>query len=67
MSYKITFEPLNRISGVVPTTVEIETAAKAWKEVDGLMRSDERVTIVDVYGHELDWQQLKILAEKESK
>jgi hypothetical protein len=38
MPYKITFEPLNRIAGVKPTTVEIETAAKAWMEV----ASDER-------------------------
>jgi hypothetical protein len=45
MPYKVTFEPLNRISGVKPTTVEIETAAEAWKTVDGLQRSDEKVTI----------------------
>jgi hypothetical protein len=65
MPYKITFEPLNRIAGVKPTTVEIETAAEAWREVDGLMRSDERVKIVDPRGVEIGWQWLKEIAEKE--
>jgi hypothetical protein len=67
MPYKITFEPLNRIAGVRSTTVEIETAAEAWKEVDGLMRSDERVTIVDPHGHEIGWQELKEIATRGGK
>jgi hypothetical protein len=67
MPYKVTFEPLNRISGVRPKTVEIETAAAAWKQVDGLMHSDERVTIVDPIGLEIDWQELKRRAETEAR
>ena len=62
----MTFEPRNRIAGVKPKTVEIETAAKAWMEVDGLMLSDERVTIVDPHGREIGWQELKEIASKEA-
>jgi hypothetical protein len=40
MPYKITYEPLNRIRGVTPKTFERETATEAWKEVDGLTRSE---------------------------
>ncbi len=67
MPYKITFEPLNPIAGVKPTTVEIKTAAEAWREVDGLLRSDERVKIVDPHGVEIGSQELKEIAEKEGK
>ena len=66
MPYKITFEPLNRIDGGKPATVLKQTAAEAWKEVYGLMRSDEKVKIVDLNGFEIDWQQLKFLAEREA-
>lgn len=66
MPYKVTFEPLNRIAGVEPTTVEIETAAAAWIEVYGLMASDERVRIVNPHGREIGWQELKDIAEKET-
>jgi hypothetical protein len=50
---------------VKPTTVEIKTAAEAWKEVDSLMHSDEKVKIVDPHGLEIEWQELKKIAEKE--
>ena len=66
MPYKITFEPRNRIAGVKAKTVEIENAAKAWIEVQGLMYSDERVTIVDPHGHTIEWQELKEIAAKEA-
>jgi hypothetical protein len=66
MPYRITFEPLNRIAGVQPNTAEIESAAEAWKLVDDLMHSDEKVTIVDPHGVEIRWQELKEIAEKES-
>lgn len=66
MPYKVTFEPLNRIAGVKPKTVEIETAAEAWMEVYGLMKSDERVTIVDPHGRTIGWQELKEIAAKEA-
>lgn len=65
MAYRITFEPLNPIAGVKPTTVEIKSAVKAWDEVGRLMRSDERVTIVNPHGDEIGWQELKKLADKE--
>lgn len=58
MGFKITFEPLNRIRGVKPTTVEIDTADKAWLEVHGLMASDERVTITED-GHPISWEKLR--------
>jgi hypothetical protein len=63
MAYKIAFEPLNRIRGVEPTTVTKETATEAWRAVEGLMRSDERVTINDGM---MSWQRLKQLAEDEA-
>ena len=66
MPYKVTFEPLNRIAGVKPTTVDIETAAKAWMEVHGLMASDEKVTIIDPHGRVIGWQELKEIAAKEA-
>jgi hypothetical protein len=59
MPYKIT---LNRI-----VTVEIETAAEAWKLVDGLMHSDERVTIVHPDGYEIGWPELQKIASKDDK
>jgi hypothetical protein len=66
MPYKITFEPRNRIAGVKAKTVEIENAAKAWIEVQGLMYSDERVTTVDPHGHTIEWHELKEIAAKEA-
>jgi hypothetical protein len=66
MAYKVTFEPLNRIRGVTPTTVEIATASEAWKEVDGLMMSDEKVKIIGPQGIEISWEELKAAADKES-
>ena len=66
MPYNITFEPLNRIAGVKPTTVEIETAAAAWHEVNSLMMSDEKVTIRAPGGYEIGWQELQMLAAKEA-
>jgi hypothetical protein len=59
MPYKVTFEPLNRIRGVKPKTVEIETAIDAWKTVDGLQRSDEKVLIVHPSGRQIGWQELR--------
>ena len=67
MPYKISFEPLSRISGVKSKTVEKETAAEAWKLADGLMRSDEIVKIIHPYGHEIGWQELRELAKREDK
>jgi hypothetical protein len=63
MPFIITFEPLNRIQGVKPTTVSKETAAEAWAEVQCLMASDERVTINN---GTMGWQELRMLAQKES-
>lgn len=58
MTFKITYEPLNRIDGVKPKTVEIETAHDAWVQVNGLMQSDERVTISE-NGRAITWQELR--------
>ena len=66
MSYRVTFEPLNRIPGVKPRTFERETAALAWVEVQGLMASDEKVKIVNPHGREIGWQELKRLATEEA-
>jgi hypothetical protein len=49
---------------VGPKTVEIETAADAWKTVDGLQRSDEKVTIKDPWGQDIGWQELRDQALK---
>jgi hypothetical protein len=65
-SYRITYEPLNRIAGVKAKTVVFETAGKAWIEVYGLMASDEKVTIVGPRGRTIEWQELKELAAKEA-
>jgi hypothetical protein len=55
------------LPGVKPKTVEIETAAKAWTEVHGLMYSDERVTnTVGPDGHTISWQELRDVAAKEA-
>jgi hypothetical protein len=64
MAYHVTYEPINRIAGVEPKTVIFETAAEAWKAVDGLMRSDERVTIKE-NGLPIGWEQLRDLAAKD--
>ena len=34
--------------------------------VQGLMYSDETVTIVDPHGHTIEWQELKEIAAKEA-
>lgn len=65
MPYEITFEPLNPIRGVTPKTVTKETAKEAWKLVDGLMRSDERVTAINP--GQMGWEELRMLAEKEGQ
>jgi hypothetical protein len=63
MPFKITFEPLNRIKGVTPTTAEVETAARAWLEVHGLQMSDEKVTeIITPDGRRISWEELRDLA-----
>ncbi len=66
MPFKITYEPLNRIRGVKPETTDVETAAKAWAQVQALMASDEKVTIIDPHGRMIGWQALKALAVKET-
>ena len=66
MSYKITFEPLNRISGVKPRTVELATASEAWVQAQGLMASDEKVRVLAPEGYEIGWQELKALADEEA-
>ncbi|MER8810437.1 hypothetical protein [Mesorhizobium australicum] len=58
MTFKITHEPLNRIPGVKPRTVEKVSAQDAWIAVDGLMRSDERV-IIFKNGRPISWQELR--------
>lgn len=58
MTFKITFEPVNRIQGVTPKTVEIESVGRAWLEVHGLMQSDERVSITE-NGRPVTWQELR--------
>ncbi|TIO86084.1 hypothetical protein [Mesorhizobium sp. WSM3879] len=58
MSFKITYEPLNRIAGVQPQMVEKESARDAWIAVDALMKSDERVTISED-GQSITWQELR--------
>ena len=58
VSFKITYEPLNRIAGVGPKTVEIDSVEGAWLEVHGLMNSDERVTITE-NGSTISWQELR--------
>ena len=63
MPYEITFEPINPIRGVIPKTVTVETAKEAWKIVDALMRSDERVTAINP--GQMGWQELQMLAERE--
>ena len=66
MSYKITYEPLNRIAGVEPKTVTEETASSAWDLVDKLHRSDEKTTIRNSSGRVIGWQELRDLAVKEA-
>lgn len=67
MPYKVTYEPQNRIAGVKAKTIETETAAEAWRAVDGLMRSDEKVTmIVSPHNGEIGWQEMEQLAAKEA-
>lgn len=63
MSFKISYEPLNHITGVGPKTVEIESVEKAWFEVHGLMNSDERVTISE-NGHAISWEALRDRANR---
>lgn len=59
MPYQITFEPINRISGVEPKTVTFETAGLALVAAEGLIASDEKVTI------QIDIQELRRLAKIE--
>ena len=66
MPYKLTFEPRNKISGVKPSTVEIETAAEAWAEVTCLEASDEKVTVQDASGRAISSEELRIQAKKEA-
>ena len=64
MRYRITYQPMNRIQGVTMRTVTYDSAVAAWKLVDGLMRSDEKVEI-ECGGEPLDWQELRRQAEEE--
>lgn len=66
MPYQITYQPLNRIPGVKPKTVTIETAAEAWTTVQQLEASDEQVTITGSSGHPIGKFELRDLAAKES-
>lgn len=65
MPFKITCSPINRISGVKQKTVVFETAAEAWAECQCLMASDEKVSITLDGGAEIEWQELKAMAECE--
>jgi len=68
MPYKLTYEPLNRMPGQPAKAAVIETAAAAWRELDGLMRSDEKVKIkiLHPYGHEIGWQELREIAKRKN-
>ena len=65
MPFRITYEPRNRISGVQPRTFTKESASEAWAEVDGLLRSDEKVQIEQVPGGPISWRELEMMAEDE--
>ncbi|MEP0313484.1 hypothetical protein [Hyphomonas sp.] len=67
MPYKITFQPISKIAGVRPKTVERDSAKEAWKLVYGLMQSDERVEILSPSGWPMDWQELKRVASEEDE
>ncbi|MBB6250113.1 hypothetical protein [Nitrospirillum iridis] len=66
MPYTITFQPLYLTAGVTPKSVTKNTAAEAWTLVQQLHASDEKTEIKDSLGHPIEWQELRILAEKEA-
>lgn len=64
MPFRITYEPMNRIRGVQPSSAEFATAYDAWMAVDGLQMSDENVTsITTPDGRIISPQELKALAK----
>lgn len=66
MPYTFTFEPLNRIQGVSPTTATAHTAVDCLRQVRGLEMSDERVTdIVSPDGRSISKAELELLAASE--
>ncbi|MCZ7450289.1 hypothetical protein O8B93_22145 [Agrobacterium rhizogenes] len=68
MSYKVTYEPLNRIRGVSPSTDAFETAGEALANVVGLEHSDEKITdITTPQGHHISRAELERLALKEQQ
>lgn len=67
MTYKITFQPINKIDGVKPKTIEEKSAKDAWKLVYGLMQSDECVEIIAPSGWHMDWKELKRIASEEDQ
>jgi hypothetical protein len=65
--YRFTYEPLNRIAGVKPSTGERETASEAWLQVHGLQMSDKKVTeIIAPDGRSITWQELSELAASDA-
>ena len=62
----IKYEPLNRLRGVKPGTKTKGTAGEAWAKVQVLQASDEKVVILNDAGVEIDWLELKAIAEKEA-
>ena len=66
MAFTITFEPINRIAGTQPGSAQFDSAKDAWREVEGLIRSDEKVTIQQD-GHVISSQHLKELAAREKE
>lgn len=46
MKIEVTFKPRSKIQGVKATTIEFESPAEAWTEVQGLIASDEEVIVL---------------------
>ena len=62
----LTFRPRPPIPGVEPKTIQKPTATEAWMEYQQLTASDEEVDIRGPSGTPMEWQELRMLAEKEA-
>ena len=67
MAFQVTFEPRNRIAGVKPKTVSIETAVDALALVLNLERSDEKASVKTDTGRHIEQWELREMAEAERK
>ncbi len=65
LPFTIKFSPRTAIAGIKAKTDTRATAAEAWALVQMLDAGEERTEIRDEFGHELSWQELRQLAEKE--